>query len=421
MASISTKSMPDIVIVGGGAAGLSAAVSAAGNGAHVTLLERNEKLGKKIYITGKGRCNVTNACSAEDFRRNVIRNPRFLFSALSALSPDGLMDRLESWGCPTKTERGDRVFPQSDKASDVTRAFEQEMKRTGVTVRLNARVKALQTKDGAVSGVTLEDGTTLPADAVILCTGGHSYPTTGSTGDGYALLEACGHNVLPTKPSLIPLTCNERWVTDLQGLSLKNVRLTLKQGKKTLFTDIGEMLFTHFGISGPLVLSASSYMAGLEPGDTELSLDLKPGLTEQQLNDRILRDLGAAGRKQLLTLLCGLYPARLAETMAMLCQLDARKPACELRREERDALVHTTKALRLPVTGTRPISEAVITCGGADVRQINPATMESKLVHGLFVAGELMDVDALTGGFNLQIAFSTGWLAGKSASSFHLE
>ena len=395
---------------------MSAAVSAASEGARVALLERNEKLGKKLYITGKGRCNVTNACGAEDFRRSVVKNPRFLYSALDAFPPQALMDRLAAWGCPTMVERGERVFPQSEKASDVTRAFEREMKRLGVTVRLNARVAALLIADDTVTGVRLEDGATLPADAVILCTGGKSYPSTGSTGDGYRLLEACGHTVLPAKPALIPLNCGERWVTELQGLSLKNVRLSLKRGKRELYGEIGEMLFTHFGVSGPLVLSASSYMAELSPAEASLTLDLKPGLTEKQLDERIQRDVSAAGRKQLLTLLCGLYPARLAETMATLCSIDARKPACELRKDERERLVATTKALALPVTGARPVDEAIVTRGGCDVKQVNPATMESKLTRGLYVAGELLDVDALTGGFNLHVAFSTGWLAGRSAA-----
>jgi len=412
--------MNKVVVIGGGAAGMMAAVAAAQAGARVILLERNEKLGKKLYITGKGRCNVTNAVPPEDFQKQVPHNPRFLFSALSALSPADLMALLTSWGCPVMVERGERVFPQSEKASDVTRAFERQMENLGVDVRLNQRVRSILTADeeGSVSlqAVLTENGERIPADAVILCTGGKSYASTGSTGDGHALLSRLGHRLLPTLPALVPLACAEPWVSALQGLSLKNVRLTLTRGKKILFTDLGEMLFTHFGISGPLVLSASSYMAGEDLRDLELTLDLKPGLTQAQLEDRLLRDIGAAGKKQLQTLLCGLYPIRLAETVPALCGLDGRKPACEISREERLALVRITKALPLPVTGTRPLGEAIITRGGLDVREVNPATMESKRIPGLYIAGELLDVDALTGGFNLHIAFSTGYVAGRSAA-----
>ena len=407
--------MSDIIVVGGGAAGLMAAVSAAEAGASVTLLERNEKLGKKIYITGKGRCNVTNDCAPEDFQKQVVRNPRFLFSALHSLSPQALMDRLVQWGCPVMVERGERVFPQSEKASDVTRAFERQLSRLGVRVLLNTRVKSLLCGDDGVEGVLTEDGRKLSATGVILCTGGKSYPSTGSTGDGYRLLADCGHTVLPACPALIPLCSAEPWVRGLQGLSLRNVRLTLRQGRKALYSDIGEMLFTHFGFSGPLILSASSYMAGLSPTEVELVLDLKPGLTDQQLNDRLVRDIAQSGKKQLQTLLYGLYPASLAETIPALCGLDGRKQANELLREERAALVSLTKAFPLPVTGARPLDEAIITRGGVAVRELSPGTMESKRVRGLYVAGELLDVDALTGGFNLHVAFSTGYLAGKSA------
>ncbi|HNW86645.1 MAG TPA: NAD(P)/FAD-dependent oxidoreductase [Candidatus Limiplasma sp.] len=408
--------MPSIVILGGGAAGLIAAVTAAENGATVTLVERNEKLGKKLYITGKGRCNCTNLCAPEAFRQNVVRNPRFLFSALEALPPEALLRKLEAWGCPTVVERGNRAFPASQKASDVTRALERQLQKNGVRVRLNSRAKAIAVSQGRVSGVTLETGETLPADAAIVCTGGVSYPATGSTGDGYALLAACGHAILPPKPALIPLTSPEEWVRGLQGLSLKNVRLTLMHGKKRLYAELGEMLFTHFGLSGPLVLSASSYMAGLDFAQCSLTLDLKPGLTPQQLEERILRDIGAAGKKHLQTVLRGLYPERLAETVAALCGLDPIKPANELKREEREALVRLTKALPLPVNGTEPIAAAVVTAGGADVREFSPATLQSKRVEGLYAAGEVLDVDALTGGFNLHIAFATGYCAGLAAA-----
>ncbi|MBR3873100.1 MAG: NAD(P)/FAD-dependent oxidoreductase [Clostridia bacterium] len=408
--------MSEIIIIGGGAAGLMAAVTAAGAGAHVTLLERNEKLGKKIYITGKGRCNATNACEPDAFMKSVVKNPRFLYSALNVLPPSALMEWLENHGCPIVVERGDRVFPESQKASDVTRAFERELRRLNVNVRLNARVQSLDVKEAAVTGVTLENGQHLSADAVIVCTGGQSYVSTGSTGDGWKWHEQQGHTTFPALPSLVGLTSDERWVQELQGLSLKNVRLTLTRGKKKLYTELGEMLFTHFGVSGPLVLSASAYMTELAPEDVTMTLDLKPGLKADQLDARILRDVAEAPKKQLSNLLCGLYPSRLAETMIALCQLDGTKPAGSLTREERARLVQTTQALVIPISGTRSLNEAIVTRGGVSVKEIDPSTMESRLVKGLYVAGELLDVDALTGGFNLHIAFSTGFLAGRAAA-----
>ena len=408
--------MSEIIIIGGGAAGLMAAVTAAGAGAHVTLLERNEKLGKKIYITGKGRCNATNACEPDVFMKSVVKNPRFLYSALNALPPSALMEWLENHGCPIVVERGDRVFPESQKASDVTRAFEREIRRLNVNVRLNARVQSLDVKEAAVTGVTLENGQHLSADAVIVCTGGQSYVSTGSTGDGWKWLEQQGHTTFPALPSLVGLTSDERWVQELQGLSLKNVRLTLTRGKKKLYTELGEMLFTHFGVSGPLVLSASAYMAELAPEEVTLEVDLKPGLSAQQLDARILRDVAASPKKQLSNMLCGLFPARLAETMAQLCRLDASKPAGFLTREERETLIQRTQHLVIPVDGLRSLNEAIVTRGGVSVKEIDPSTMESKKIKGLYVAGELLDVDALTGGFNLHIAFSTGFLAGRAAA-----
>lgn len=392
-----------------------AAVSAAQAGADVTLLERNEKLGKKIYITGKGRCNATNACEPDAFMKSVVKNPRFLYSALNALTPHDLMQWFEDHGCPVVVERGDRVFPESQKASDITRAFERELRRLDVNVRLHTKVRSVDAKDGRIVGVTLENGTQLKADAVIVCTGGQSYVSTGSTGDGWKWLSDLGHTTFPALPSLVGLTSDAGWVRELQGLSLKNVRLTLTRGKKKLYTELGEMLFTHFGVSGPLVLSASAYMTELAPEDVTLSIDLKPGLNAQQLDARILRDVADAPKKQLGNVLCGLFPARLAECMAYLCQLDATKPAGSLTREERARLVEKTQSLVIPVDGLRSLNEAIVTRGGVSVKEIDPSTMESRLVEGLYVAGELLDVDALTGGFNLHIAFSTGLLAGRRA------
>jgi predicted Rossmann fold flavoprotein len=398
-----------VVIIGGGAAGLMAAVTAAEQGRRVLVLERNEKLGKKLYMTGKGRCNVTNLCSPDEFLQSVARNPRFLYSALHAFPPQAMIDKLAALGCPTVVERGSRVFPESGKASDVTRAFTRRLETLGAEVRLNTRVRSLIVENGAAQGVVLETGEVIAADAVIVCTGGVSYPSTGSTGDGYRLLASCGHTIVPPKASLCGLVSGESWIRGLQGLSLKNVRLTLTQGKKTLFTEIGEMLFTHRGISGPLVLTASSLMAGR--AGCALTLDLKPGLSEEQLTQRILRDLAAAGKKQMITILHGLFPGELAPAMAALSGTDPRMPACELPKEARQKLVELTKALPLPVTATEPIEAAVITAGGADVKEFSPSTMESKLVRGLYAAGEVLDVDALTGGFNLHIAFATGYAA----------
>lgn len=404
-------------MVGGGAAGMMAALYAAREGSRVVLLERNEKLGKKIYITGKGRCNVTNSCDREAFLKQVPQNPRFLYSAFSLLPPDGLMSLLESAGCPLVVERGDRVFPQSNKASDVTRALAGELARAGVTVKLNARVKKLIVEDGRIEGLELESGETVKADAVILATGGQSYPATGSTGDGYRLAKEAGHTVTPIKPSLVPLTCSEAWPGQLTGLSLKNVRMTAKCRGKTVYSELGEMLFTHFGISGPLTLEASSHLVDYPPEDWKITLDLKPGLTKEQLEARLLRDFEAMSRKQLSSLMPGLLPGKLAELFPQIAGIPHDKPVHQISRQERQVLGALLKELPLPVSGFRPIEEAIVTRGGVAVKEITPATMESKLVSGLYFAGELMDVDAHTGGFNLHIAFSTGALAGRSAAA----
>ncbi len=407
--------MSDILVVGGGAAGMMAAIAAAEAGCGVTLLERNEKLGRKIYITGKGRCNCTNDCSLDDFLREVPRNPRFLYSALTAFTPQDMMAFLESAHCPVVVQRGHRVFPATEKASDVTRALERRLRETGVEVRLNSRVRGLVIKDGRAAGVALADGGELQADAVIVATGGLSYPGTGSTGDGYALARSANHTLIPTRPSLSALETAETWPAQLQGLSLKNVRLTLKQGKKTLYDQLGEMLFTHFGISGPLVLEMSCHLPdSLEQLD--LRLDLKPGLTAEQLDARLLRDLQENQRRQLHTVLPGLLPASLARIFPELAGVEGDKICGQLTRAERERILQTLKSLPLTIRRMRPIDEAIVTRGGVSVKEIDPRTMASKLLPGLYFAGEVMDVDAHTGGFNLHIAFSTGRLAGQSAA-----
>ncbi len=406
--------MADVIVIGGGAGGMMAAIFAARGGGHVTLLERNQKLGRKVYITGKGRCNVTNDCTIDEFMREVPRNPRFLYSALSFFTPQSMMDLLEDAGCPVVVQRGRRVFPATEKASDVTRALEKCMRDAGVRIVYDARVRSIDTADGAVTGVTLMDGRTLAADKVILATGGLSCPLTGSSGDGYRMAEALGHTIVPCTGVLSAIETAVDWPGELQGLSLKNVTLTCKRGKKTLYTELGEMLFTHFGISGPLVLTMSCHL----PEDitqAEVTLDLKPGLDAQQLDARLRRDFEENPRKQLRNVLPGLLPARLAEIFPALCQVDAEKVCAQITREEREAIASTMKALPLPLRKLAPLEEAIVTRGGVSVKDIIPSTMESKHVSGLYFAGEVIDVDAHTGGYNLQIAWSTGALAGQCA------
>ena len=407
--------MADVLIIGGGASGMAAALFAARAGADVLLLEHNEKLGKKIYITGKGRCNLTNDCSGEEFLAQVPRNPRFLYSALSFFGPRDMMRLLEEAGCPVTVQRGRRVFPASEKASDVTKALAALMKQAGVQVRLNTEVRSLQAADGRISGVVTSAGETIPARAAVLCTGGMSYPSTGSTGDGYRLAAEAGHTVLPPSPVLVGLETAEDWPRSLQGLSLRNVTLALKSGKRVLYTELGEMLFTHFGVSGPLVLEASCHLPE-NARDAVLLLDLKPGLTPEQLDTRLRRDFAAAGKKQLRTELASLLPARLADLFPRLCGLPDSLSCSQVTGEQRRLLLERLKSLPLPVRAPRPLAEAIVTRGGVSVREVKPATLESKCLTGLYLAGELLDVDAHTGGYNLQIAWSTGALAGRSAA-----
>jgi len=407
--------MSRIIIVGAGAAGLMAAIHAGRAGAAVTVLEHNEKAGKKIYITGKGRCNCTNDCAPEEFLREVARNPRFLHSALRFFGPADLKALLEQAGCPVTVQRGRRVFPSSEKASDVIRALVSACGAADVRILLHREAEAVLIRENRAAGVRLTDGTELEADAVILAAGGLSYPATGSTGDGFRMARALGHTVIPPLPSLTALETREAWPRSLQGLSLRNVTLTLKEGKKTLYTELGEMLFTHFGVSGPLVLEASCHLPEDVSG-TALLLDLKPGLTAEQVDGRLIREFAAAGTKQVRTVLPALLPQRLAALFPLLCGLPESLSCSQVTASQRRRLAEGLKCLSLGIAARRPLSEAIVTRGGVSVREINPSTMESRICPGLYFAGELIDVDAHTGGYNLQIAFSTGALAGSSAA-----
>lgn len=407
--------MSKVIVVGGGAAGMMAAIAAAEHGHSVVLLEQNEKLGKKIYITGKGRCNVTNACETDKLFENVICNPKFLYSAFYGFDNNQMMALLEEAGCPLKIERGERVFPVSDHSSDVIAALRRVLEKIQVEIRLHTKVKALWMEDAHIRGVVLSNGHREAADAVIVATGGLSYPTTGSTGDGYRMAQEAGHTIRECSPSLVPFETAEDWCKELQGLSLKNVNLIMYDGKKEIYRGFGEMLFTHFGVSGPLVLSASSFYGKCrKKEDVTLVLDLKPALSEEQLDKRVLRDFEETRNKQFKNALNGLFPAKLVPVMTALSGIEPEKKIHEITKEERRYLVCLIKHLTMKVTGTRDFNEAIITRGGIHVKEVNPSTMESKLIEGLYFAGEILDLDALTGGFNLQIAWSTGHLAGAS-------
>ena len=408
-----------VLIVGGGAAGMMAAVRAGELFSDVTIIEKNEKLGKKIYITGKGRCNVTNNADIEVIFKNINRNPKFMYSALYGFDNSRVYSFFEENGCPLKVERGERVFPISDHASDIIKTLTKALKDRHVKIILNTAVKELILEDGAVKGVILDDGSSLYADKVIVTTGGVSYPTTGSTGDGYKFAESAGHTVTPVRPGLVPLVTGETWVPRLQGLSLKNVELKLFSEDKCVYKEQGEMLFTHFGISGPLVLSSSAYYdkESRKNKNITVSLDLKPALDEEALDKRILRDFEKFSNKQFKNSLDELLPAKLIPVIVDLSGIDPYKAVNVVSREERKNLVHLLKNLEMTVIGTGNFNEAIITIGGVNVKEINASTMESKLVKNLFFAGEVLDIDAMTGGFNLQIAWSTGYLAGECAET----
>lgn len=411
--------MKKIIIIGGGAAGLMAAYSAGekyrNGGAEITVIEKNERPARKVMITGKGRCNVTNNCNVETLIANVPKNGKFLFSAFSNFTSQDTMNFFEALGVPLKTERGNRVFPVSDKAVDIVDAMVKAVKKNGCKI-LNGTVKEIVSENGAVKGVRLESGAFLEADSVVVATGGASYPLTGSTGDGYIFAKRLGHTVTELKPSLIPLTIHEGFCTRLSGLSLKNVTLSVFEvgKKKPIFSELGEMLFSHTGITGPLVLSASSHIRYLGKKEYTAVIDLKPALSVEQLDNRILRDFGEEQNKDFQNSLDKLLPKSLIPVIVSLSGISANKKVNQISREERQELCRLIKGLTLHITGFRPIEEAIITSGGISVKEINPATMESKLISGLFFAGEIIDVDAYTGGFNLQIAFSTGVTAGKN-------
>ncbi|MEG2349611.1 MAG: NAD(P)/FAD-dependent oxidoreductase [Hungatella sp.] len=406
--------MSKVVVIGGGAAGMIAAIAAAGCGHEVHIYEKNEKLGKKVYITGKGRCNVTNACDMETLFQNMVSNPKFLYSSLYGFNNHDMMDLLEENGCPLKVERGNRVFPVSDKASDVIHALSHRLKELRVAVHDHEEVKELWIGEGRCLGVLLKKGEKVDADAVIVATGGLSYPTTGSTGDGYRFAKAAGHTVTECSPALVPFETSETVVKDLQGLALKNITATLYDGGKEVYREFGEMLFTHFGVSGPVLLSASSYAARiLKKRSLILSIDLKPALSVEQLDVRILRDFEEFTNKQFKNALVHLYPAKLVPVMVERSGISPEKKINEITREERGRIIEATKNFRLTLIGLRDYKEAIITQGGVSVKEVNPATMESKRLPGLYFAGEVLDLDGVTGGFNLQIAWSTGWSAGS--------
>ncbi|MEE1200371.1 MAG: NAD(P)/FAD-dependent oxidoreductase [Christensenellales bacterium] len=407
-----------IVVVGGGAAGMLAALFAVRAGGKVVLLERNEKLGKKVYITGKGRCNVTNAAERAIFMQHILRNPRFLFASFAELDNAGLMNLLQSLGVPLKVERGERVFPVSDHSSDIIAALRRALEHEGVTIQYQTRVRDLILEDGVCRGVVTEDGVKYPADAVILATGGLSYPSTGSTGDGYLFAEQAGHSLVKPLPSLVPIETRESWPATLMGLTLKNVRLSaFKTGGrrgKYLYSEMGELLFTHFGITGPLVLTLSAVLPEDLTG-ISMEIDCKPALDEQTLDARLLRDFRELSRKQISAAMDGLVPHHLGIQILRLAGISETQPIHSVTAGQRRELVRLLKAIPLNPKRLRGFEEAVVTRGGINVKEVNPSTLESKCTRGLFFAGEMLDLDGTTGGYNLQIAFSTGALAGRSA------
>lgn len=418
--------MKKILVIGGGAAGLMAAASAAEHGAAVTLLEKMPAVGRKILITGKGRCNITNVADIKTIIDNMPGNGPFLYSALHAFSNSDLMAWMEKRGVPLKTERGGRVFPVSDQARDVVAAFTRTLADLGVSVATGQAVREIRLADGQACGAVTADGREWPADAVILAAGGASYPGTGSSGDGYRIAATLGHAITPLRPSLVPLEVAEDWVADLQGLALKNVAVTASVGGRQLAAEFGELLFTHFGLSGPVILSlsnpvAAALRAGTGGEEVLIAIDLKPALSAETLDKRLQRDFAKFARKQFKNSLGDLLPARLTAVIVDLSHIDPDKPVHQITKEERGRLAGLFKQLTFAVTGTRPLAEAIVTAGGIRTKEINPSTMASRLVPGLYFAGEVIDIDGYTGGFNLQAAFSTGYVAGRAAAADNVE
>lgn len=405
--------MKKVVVIGAGPGGIMAAGKASERGHDVILLDKNDRIGKKILISGKGRCNITNDTDIEGLIENIPGNGNFLYSAFYTFSNHDLIQFFEQHGLKTKVERGGRVFPVSDNAKDVNAALLKFLKKTNVRLQLNSTVQEIKTKENAVIAVVLKDGTEISCDSVVLATGGASYPGTGSTGDGYVMSRKLGHTIVDLKPSLVPLLAQEEWVKELQGLSLKNISISiLNNAGKKIYSDFGEMLFTHFGVSGPVILSASRHILDYDYKNVKLVIDLKPALTEEKLNERILRDFEKYSRKQYKNSLDELLPQKMIPVIIKLSGIEPERFVNQIKKDERKALVRLLKNLTLNINGSRPIKDAIVTAGGVSTNEINPSTMESKLIKDLYFAGEVIDVDGYTGGFNLTIAFSTGFLAG---------
>lgn len=404
--------MKKVIVVGAGPSGMMAAIKAAEKGHSVILIEKNEKIGKKMFITGKGRCNVTSNKDIEEIINHIPGNGTFMYSSLYTFTNLDVMNMIEEKGVKLKVERGDRVFPESDKSSDIIKCFEKYLRENNVKVIFNTRIEDILVEDACIKGVVTGENECLHCDSLIIATGGKSYPLTGSTGDGYEMLKKHGHSIKSIKPSLVPLVTKEKFVQDIMGLSLKNVEINIKHNGKSIYKNFGEMLFTHFGVSGPLILSASRKVSDILPKEVELFVDLKPALSEGDLDKRIVKDFEKNKNKQFKNALDDLLPKKLIPIVINLSSIDENKQVNAITKDERKNISKIIKGFKLTIVSTRPIEEAIVTRGGVNVKEVDPSTMESKIIKGLFIAGELLDVDALTGGFNMQIAFSTGYCAG---------